>query len=54
MHLAADGEDPTNQPLATLAIGGPGDGHEVLDLADAVRRQKARDQHVRVGEAELL
>ena len=38
-----------------LDVGGvAGDRHEVLDLADAVRREEASDQDVRVGEVELL
>ena len=36
-----------------LAVAGLPDRHEVLDLADPIRGQEPRDQHVRVGEVQL-
>ena len=32
----------------------PQDGHEILQLADAVGREKTRHEHVRVGPVDLL
>ncbi len=50
-HLAAHRHHLAHQPagVARIAV----DGHEVVHLADAVRRQEAGDEDVRVGEVEL-
>ena len=52
-HLAAHAERTANQPMPVLRSAGL-DRHEVLHLGDAVRRQEAGDQHVRIREVELL
>src|SRR5262249_44431720 len=48
MNFTADARDAPDQPLPVPY------GHEVLHLADALRREEARDQDVGIGNVELL
>src|SRR5262245_59876131 len=53
-HAAADYVDATHEPLVTGLSLGDANGHEVSDLAHAIRRQKACHQHVSIRPIELL
>ena len=52
-HLAAHADHPPDEPVPVRSRAVV-DRHEVLDLADAVLVEEARDQDVRVREVELL
>ena len=51
LHLAAYRDHLADEPAHVVRVAV--DGHEVVHLADAVRRQEPGDEHVRVGEVEL-
>ncbi len=54
LETAAYDANKTDQAVNAVAVRGRADGHEVDDLAHAVGRQEARDEHVGVGPVELL
>ncbi len=53
-HLAPDAQHAADDALPMRLATRGVDRHEVLDFADAVRREEARDQDVGVGKVELL
>ncbi len=53
LHVPADDGDAADDLVGLARRAGPA-RHEVLDLADAVGREKARQEHVGVGPVELL
>jgi len=54
VHSPADGHDATDEPLAACSCARLPNRHEVLDFAHSLGREEARDEHVGVGEVQLL
>ena len=53
-HLAADSLDAADEPMAMDVLLRLRDRHEALDLPHALLGEEAGDEHVRIGEVELL
>jgi hypothetical protein len=53
-HLPTHGEDSADHAVPVCRVAGRWRGHEVVHFAHSVGRQEAGDQHVGVGEVELL
>jgi hypothetical protein len=54
VHLPANGRYPADDAITVRHLAAARRGHEVLHLPDSVGHQEARDEHVGVGEVELL
>ncbi len=53
-HPPADAQHAANQPVTVRSRKELTDRHEILDLPDSGGSQEARDQHVGVGQVQLL